>query len=63
MRDSISDKRSQLLRYIRDLVVQEFSGGMGRARNTDPRAFWTSLAQDHAVLSKDVNKVRLYGPS
>ena len=62
MRDSISDKRSQLLRYIRDLVLQEFLGDMHRARNPNPRVFWASLAQDHAVLSKDINKVRLYGP-
>jgi hypothetical protein len=43
-------------------VLQEFSGDMHRARNPNPRVFWASLAQDHAVLSKDINKVRLYGP-
>jgi hypothetical protein len=57
MKDSVGDKRSQIMARIRMLVYNEFDTQASHISEESRREFWETLERDHAVLSPDTNRV------
>jgi len=57
MRDYICDRRSTLMKFVRNSIILEFSNHPLHTNETTRVVLWARLIKDHSVLSPDHKKV------
>jgi hypothetical protein len=62
MRDCIGDKRTEILKRVRQAVTLEFGTHPEHINEKTRTGFWKGLLIDHAVLSPNQTQVRTYTP-